>query len=95
MPGRKYLYATVQSTKRAAVFAVRVQDELLTAAEAAELTESMREWVQRKGLSVSDIVVVQGAGKETLALFGEPHSVRLVREAMFHASVRWNALSLD
>ena len=42
-----------------------------------------------------DVVVVQGRGKETLALFGTPHSVRLVREAMFNAAIRWTPLDLD
>ena len=40
-----------------------------------------------------DVVVVQGRGKETLAL-GTTHSVRLVREAMFNAAIRWTPLDL-
>jgi hypothetical protein len=91
---KRYLNGTVQTTPRTAVFAVRVAKGMLDAQEMADLAESMREWVHRRGLSASDIVVVQGGGKETLALFGDPHSVRLVREAMFNAAIRWMPLDL-
>ena len=94
MSKSRYLYDTVQVTQRTAVFAVRVAD-MLDTHETAELAESMREWVHRRGLSAADVVVVQGRGKETLALFGTPHSVRLVREAMFNAAIRWTPLDLD
>ena len=94
MSKSRYLYGTVQVTQRTAVFAVRVAEGMRDAHETAELAESMREWVHRRGLSAADVVVVQGRGKETLALFGTPHSVRLVREAMFNAAIRWTPLDL-
>lgn len=49
MRGRKYLYATIPSKKRAAVFAIRVQDKLLDPTQTDDLAETMGAWVQRKG----------------------------------------------
>lgn len=92
---RRYTYGTVRETHRSAVFALRVLDGVIDADEAAEVAETMREWVLRRGLSATDVVVVHGDSKETLALFGAPRSVRLVREAMFNAAIRWAPLELE
>ena len=95
MSQRHYLYGAVRATQRSAVFALRVVDDLIDAQEAADLAEAMREWVHRRGLSATDVVIVHGDSKDSLALFGDPHSVRLVREAMFNAAIRWAPLQLD
>ena len=42
-----------------------------------------------------NVIVVQGAGKETLRLFGDAHAVNRVRAAMFNAALNWSPLDLD
>jgi hypothetical protein len=37
----------------------------------------------------------QGDRKETLALFGAPYAVNLVRAAMFNAAIRWMPIEFD
>ena len=46
-------------------------------------------------IQAADVVVVQGGSKETLRLFGDPHSVTRVRAAMFNASVSWTPIELE
>ena len=61
MSKSRYLYGTVQVTQRTAVFAVRVAERMLDTHETAELAESMREWVHRRGLSAADARAVRDA----------------------------------
>jgi len=55
----------------------------------------MREKLQNRGDYAADIVVVQGAGKETLRLHGAPHAVARVRAAMFNAAISWQPIELE
>jgi hypothetical protein len=55
----------------------------------------MRDKIESRGEFVADVVVVQGNTKETLRLFGMPHSVNRVRAAMFNAAIRWTTIQLD
>jgi hypothetical protein len=59
------------------------------------VAELMCEWILRRGLSASDVVLVHGDSKEALALFGAPDSVRLVRTAMFNAAISWKPIQPD
>ena len=62
---------------------------------ASFLAERMREKLHMRGEIASDIVVVQGDAKETLRLYGMPHSVARVRAAMFNAAIHWRPIELD
>jgi hypothetical protein len=87
-------YGTVRESQRRVIYVVRVLDEILETSELAELADRMREHLQRRGDQASDVVVVQGSGKETLRLFGIPYSVSRVRTAMFNAAVSWSPIDL-
>jgi len=88
-------YGTVRESPRRAIYAVRVHDELLELPEIDDLAERMREKLHMRGEIASDIVVVQGDAKETLRLYGMPHSVARVRTAMFNAAIHWRPIELD
>jgi len=40
-------------------------------------------------------VVVTGEDKATLRLYGAPHAVARVREAMFNAAISWTPIELE
>jgi hypothetical protein len=92
---RSYIYGTVRQTPGGAIHAVRVKDELLGLAEIDQLAARMRERIEARGEVSPEVVVVQGDRKETLALFGAPYAVNLVRAAMFNAAIRWMPIDLD
>ena len=88
-------YGTVLESRRRAIHVVRVNDEILDWPAIDQLAERMRERLANRGEPTAEVVVVQGRNRETLRLFGDPHSVCLVRAAMFNAAVRWSPLTLD
>jgi hypothetical protein len=92
---RNYVYGTVRQGPSSAIHAVRVKDELLGLDEIDQLAARMRERVEARGEVTPEVVVVQGDRRETLALFGAPYAVNLVRAAMFNAAIRWTPIELD
>ena len=90
-----YVYGTVRQTPGGVVHAVRAKDELLGLDEIDQLAARMRERVEARGEVTPEVVVVQGDRKETLALFGAPYAVNLVRAAMFNAAIRWMPIEFD
>src|ERR1043165_8046273 len=70
---------TVRDSPYRAIYAVRVQDAVLTELEAETVATRMRERLEARGEVSADVVVVWGQGKETLRLFGNPYSVGRVR----------------
>jgi len=91
----RFSYGTVLTSPRQAIYAVRVHDEILEPAEIDQIMGRMRERLDSRGELAADVVVVQGQGKETLRLFGNPYSVSRVRTAMFNAAMKWIPLELD
>jgi hypothetical protein len=86
----KLAYATVRQHPRKVIHVVRVLDELLDDYELNEIAEHVRERaLTRHGEPEATVVVVQGDGKETLRLLGEPYAVTRVRAAMFNAALKW------
>ena len=93
---QSFVHAVVPAQPRKVIHVIRVVDHVLTLVEVHELAARMREHaLSRYGDQAADVVVVQGGSKETLRLFGEPHSVTRVRAAMFNASVSWTPIELD
>jgi len=92
---RAYVFGTVRETRRNAIYAIRIVDDIVDPIEADVIAELMREKLQRRGEYAADVVVVQGEGKETLRLYGAPHAVARVRAAMFNAAIRWQPIELD
>lgn len=92
--GRIYLYVKLREAQRGAIFAVRVQNEILDFGEIDQVAEKMREKIEARGEIAADVVVVQGDRKETLQLDGTPHSVNRVRTAMFNAALSWQPIEL-
>ena len=92
---RSYVYGTVRDTQRNAIYVIRVKDDVIDPIEADEIAELMREKIQSRGDFATDVVVVQGEGKETLRLYGAPHAVARVRSAMFNAAISWRPIELD
>ena len=90
-----YVYGTVRDTRRNAIYVIRVKDDVIDAMEADEIAELMREKIQSRGEYATDVVVIQGEAKETLRLYGTPHSVSRVRAAMFNAAISWQPIALD
>jgi hypothetical protein len=91
-----FVHAVVQAQPRKVIHVIRVVDHVLTLAEVHELVERMRQHaLSRYGDQAADVVLVQGGSKETLRLFGEPHSVTRVRAAMFNAAVSWTPIELE
>jgi hypothetical protein len=88
-------YGTVLESPRRAIHVLRVEDEILTLREIEDLAERMRERLQHRGELIAEVVIVQGRGKETLRLFGDPHAVTRVRAAMFNAAVSWTPFTLE
>jgi hypothetical protein len=92
---RSYSYGMVRETRRTAIYAVRVKDEVLDDADVNDIAERMRDKLMWRGEHATDIVVVQGDSKETLRLHGSPYSVNRVRTAMFNAAIVWTPIELD
>ena len=88
-------YSIVRDGPRQVIHAVRVQEEILDAAEVADIAERMRERLAARGETLADVVVIQGDRKETLRLFGGAYSVRRVRAALFNAALSWSPLELE
>jgi len=91
----RFSYGTVRESPRRAIFVVRVNPGQLGPMEVEDIAERMRERLATRGEPMAQVVVVQGDSKETLRLHGDPYSVSRVRDAMFHAAIRWMALDLD
>jgi hypothetical protein len=87
-------YGIVRETPRRVIHVVRVRGAILDVPQIEAIAERMRERLAFRGEVVAEVVMVQGAGKETLRLTGEPYSVSRVRAAMFNAAVRWSPLEL-
>jgi hypothetical protein len=92
---RSYVHGTVRHAPKGMIHAVRVKEELLGLDEIDQLAARMRERIEARGEVTPEIVVVPGDRKETLALFGAPYAVNLVRAAMFNAAIRWTPIELD
>jgi hypothetical protein len=92
---RRYSYGTVRETRRTAIFAVRIHDDIVEDAEVGEIAERMRDKLLARGETATEIVVVQGDSKETLRLSGTPYSVNRVRTAMFNAAIAWVPIELE
>ena len=90
----KLSYATVRDSARQPIHVIRVNDVLLEAAEIDDLADRLRQRLRARGQMSADVVVVQGASKETLRLFGNSYAVTRVRAAMFHAALSWSQLDL-
>jgi len=93
---RELLYATVVTGPRQVIHVVRVVDEILDPAEIDGIAEMTRaRMLSRHGEQMPNVVVVQGSGKETLRLFGDPHAVTRVRAALFNAALSWAPFTLE
>lgn len=91
----KLAYAIVPHHPRKVIHVVRVLGKLLPEIDVTDLSARMRERALNKnGEPDAAVVVVQGEGKETLRLFGEPYAVAHVRAAMFNAAIRWQPFEL-
>jgi hypothetical protein len=88
-------WGAIRDSKRTAIYVVRVHGELLEPPEIDEIANRMRDRLQSRGELAADVVVVQGASRETFRLFGTPYSVARVRTALFNAAVSWSELGLD
>jgi hypothetical protein len=92
----KLTYGIVKHQPRKVIHVVRNDGEDLAAWEIDELMEAARErMLARHGDQTPAIVVVQGATRETLRLFGDSYAVALVRAAMFNGAISWSPFRLD
>lgn len=92
---RSYVYGQVRETKRSVIYVVRVQDDTIDPLEADEIAERMRERIEARGEIAADVMVVEGARKETLRRYGTPYAVNRVRAALFNAAVSWTPIEFD
>jgi hypothetical protein len=93
---RTLAYGTVRESPRKIIHVVRVLDDILKWHEVIEISKKMRARALSKyGEQVPVVVVIQGASKETLRLFGEPVDVSRVRAAMFNAVLTFAPIELD
>jgi 2-methylcitrate dehydratase PrpD len=93
---RQLTYGTVSDRPRKVIHVLRVIDEILGTAELDALAAAMQERLLSKhGEQTADVVIVQGASKETLRLFGDSYPVSRVRAAMFNAAISWRPIELD
>ncbi len=91
---RSYVYGTVRETRRTAIYAIRVKDDIIDAVEADEIGARMREKMLLRGEVATDVVVVQGDSKESPRLYGTAYSVGRVRAAMFNTAIRWQPIEI-
>jgi hypothetical protein len=90
------MYGAVTDRPRKVIHVVRVVDDVLDVLQAEDIAERMRQrMLARHGEQTADVVVIQGASRETLRLHGEPHAVTRVRAALFNAAISWSAIQLD
>jgi hypothetical protein len=90
------MYGAVTDRPRKVIHVVRVVDDVLDVLQAEDIAERMRQrMLARHGEQTADVVVIQGASRETLRLHGEPHAVTRVRTALFNAAISWSAIQLD
>jgi len=87
-------YGTVRVSSRTLIYAIRIRGALLQPHEVDDIAERMRERLAQRGELVADVVVIQGDTQNTLRVFGVPHSVNLVRAAMFNAAINWTPIDL-
>ena len=93
---RKLLQGILSDRGRHVIHVVRVLDDILDLPEIDEIRERMRARILAKhGDQTPNVVVVQGDTKETLRLFGEGHSIAVVRAALFNAAIAWSPLQID
>lgn len=92
---RSFVYATVRTTQRTAIYVIRIRDERIDPIEAGDIAERMREKMLARGEVATEVVVVEGAAKETLRLHGPRHAVSRVRDAMFNAAISWQPIDFD
>ena len=92
---RSYVYGTVRETRRTAIYVIRVESGRLDPIEAGDIAERMRDKMLSRGEVATEVVVVEGAAKETLRLHGAPYAVSRVRTAMFNAAISWQPIELD
>ncbi len=95
MMSQRFSFGTVQESRRTAIYVVRLMDGTADELEITEIAERMREKLAARGEFASEIVVVQGAAKETLRLHGTAYAVQRVRAAMFNAAISWRPIELD
>jgi hypothetical protein len=88
-------YGIVRESPRRVIHVVRVRGAMLDVSEIGNIAERMREKLANRGEVVAEVVMVQGSGKETLRLTGDPYSVSRVRAAMFNAALHLSPLELD
>jgi hypothetical protein len=88
-------YGIVRDTPRRVIHVVRVRGTTLGVSEIENIAERIREKLAFRGEVVAEVVMVQGASKETLRLTGDPYSVSRVRAAMFNAALRLSPIDLD
>lgn len=89
-------HGTVIEHRRKVIHVVRVLGEDLGAWEIEEIAEKMRERMLSKyGEQIADVVVMQGAARESFRLSGDSHAVAKVRAALFSAAIDWSPLRLD
>jgi hypothetical protein len=92
---RNFVCGRVRVTPRTAIYAIRIKDERIDPIEAGDTAERMREKMLSRGEVATEIVVVEGAAKETLRLHGPRHAGSRVRDAMFNAAISWQPIELD
>jgi hypothetical protein len=93
---RRLVHGTVLDRPRQVIHVVRVLDAILEFPEIDDIAEKMRaRLLSRLGEQSPNVVVVQGASKETLRLFGDAHAVNRVRAALFNAALNWSPLDLE
>ena len=92
---RSYVYGRIRDAHRNTIYAVRVENETLDPVEVDLIAARMRDKVEARGEIGADVVVIEGATKHTLRLYGTPYSVGRVRAAMFNAALTWTPVELD
>src|SRR5262249_3635518 len=79
----RLLYASIVDGPRKTIHVVRVLDDLLDLHEIDQIIATARDCMLSKtGEQFADVVLIQGDSKETFRIFGHPHAVSRVREAM-------------
>jgi len=93
---RKLLQGIVSDRSRHVIHVVRVLDDILDLPEIDEIAGRMfARALAKHGDQIPNVVVVQGATKETLRLFGESHAIGVVRAALFNAAIAWFPLEFE
>jgi hypothetical protein len=94
MPHR-LAHATVRDGPRKVIHVVRVTGTMLELHQIDDLAGRMRErMLSKHGEQFAEVVVIQGSSRATLRMFGEAYAVSRVRNAMFHAAIKWRPIEL-